>query len=1286
MMSGTVLFPENSENYFCTKILAAVEFSKSKVNIKVESSESKGKPVPRYESGSIVFTENNAICRSVSSKSLWGDNEFEKSAVYQWIEFADVELYIPGSVWTFPILGIKSYNKQDFAKAKSDLENALKCLNSHLETRTYLAGDRVTQADIACAAALYLPSQLVLDKKTYEPYPNMTRWFTTVINQPEFRKVLKEDNEIQICEKAEVFDGKKYAEMQKQIKALKDKPKKENSKDSKNQDDENSGAGDKPKSAAQLKKEAKKREKMEKFNAKKSKMEEQKKAQQQKKPSEKPEKKKAAAIIKYEKDTKVGEKKDISGDMPDSYSPKYVEAAWYGWWRKNGFFKPEYGRKSVYEANPKGMFMMCLPPPNVTGKLHLGHALTNTVEDVLTRWHRMRGETTLWNPGCDHAGIATQVVVERKLKRERNISRHDIGREAFLKEVWKWKEEKGNSIYEQLRSLGSSLDWDREFFTMDDKLSRAVKEVFVRLHDEGVIFRSNRLINWSCALKSAISDIEVDKRDLPGRTLLNVPGYDKKIEFGVLVSFAYPVIDGKPGEEVIVATTRLETMLGDTAVAVHPEDERYKHLHGKFVQHPFCDRKIPVICDEMVDREFGTGAVKITPAHDPNDYDCGKRHNLPFITMLSDTGEIANTNTRFDGMKRFIARSEVEKDLKEKNLYHGTKDNPMVVPICSRSKDIVEPMIKAQWFVNCNDMARRSVEAVKSGELKLVPDIHNKTWFMWLENIRDWCISRQLWWGHRIPAYFATVDDPSVPPGQRTDGKYWFSGRDEKEALAKAVKAFKVDESKISLEQDHDVLDTWFSSGLLPFSIFGWPDETPDLKYFFPGTLLETGHDILFFWVARMVMFSLHLTDKLPFKEVYLHAMVRDAHGRKMSKSLGNVIDPSDVINGITLEELHQALHNSNLEPREVETAKTGQKADYPDGIPECGSDALRFALCAYTCQGRDINLDVNRILGYRHFCNKLWNAVKFSLRSLGDNFVPKANFQPDGTESIIDKWILNKLSRAVATCEEGFNTYQFPSITTAIYNFWLYELCDVYLECLKPVFSGADASAIKTSRNVLYTCLEVALRLTSPLMPFITEELWQRLPQRKENERSCPSVMVSEYPGANKYSWAEDAIDSEMDLISSIIKTTRSLRADYNLTKTKAEVFIHCTDESLATTIAKYTEAVKTLSYSSNIKILTKDEKAPSGCAVGIVNDKCDVNLMLKGLIDLEKEIMKLRKKQAENGKKIQDMEKKMAKEEYSSKVPKKVQEAESEKVQQLKTELKKMQEAEKSFVSMMS
>ncbi|KAM4697001.1 valine--tRNA ligase [Rhinophrynus dorsalis] len=963
--------------------------------------------------------------------------------------------------------------------------------------------------------------------------------------------------------------------------------------------------------------------------------------------------------------------------MPDSYSPQYVESAWYSWWEKEGFFKPEYGRSSVSEPSPKGMFMMCIPPPNVTGSLHLGHALTNAIQDSLTRWHRMRGELTLWNPGCDHAGIATQVVVEKKLWRESGRTRHDLGREGFIEEVWKWKREKGDRIYHQLRILGSSLDWDRACFTMDPKLSFAVQEAFIRLHEAGVIYRSKRLVNWSCTLNSAISDIEVDKKELTGRSILPVPGYKEGVEFGVLVSFAYKVQE--TGEEIVVATTRVETMLGDTAVAVHPQDQRYQHLKGQHVVHPFSNRLLPILFDEFVDMSFGTGAVKITPAHDQTDYEVGMRHSLEFINIMDDNGILINVPQPFLGMKRFEARKAVLAALKEKGLFKEIKDNPMVVPICSRSKDIVEPLLKPQWYVRCDEMGKRAADAVRDGQLSIIPEFHNKTWFSWMDNIRDWCISRQLWWGHRIPAYFVTIDDPSVPAGEDTDGKYWVSGRSEQEAKEKAAKLFNVAPEKVSLRQDEDVLDTWFSSGIFPFSIFGWPNETEDLNVFYPGTLLETGHDILFFWVARMVMLGLTLTGKLPFKEVYLHAVVRDAHGRKMSKSLGNVIDPLDVISGITLEGLHAQLLESNLDPAELERAKEGQKSDYPNGIPECGTDALRFALCAYTSQGRDINLDVNRILGYRHFCNKLWNATKFAMRGLGDNYTPPDSSATCGQESLTDRWILSRLSLAVDLCNTGFQNYDFPAITTATYNFWLYELCDVYLECLKPVFSSSDESAIAVARNTLYTCLDAGLRLLSPFMPFLTEELYQRLPRRSSSR--SPSISVTPYPETTEFHWRDEELERNMDLALLIVKSIRSLRADYNLTKTKADCFVQCQDADTISVVTAFTPYITVLSFSRSLATLQAQDPPPAGSAVNTASDKAAVYLVLKGLIDVEKELAKLQVKKAELGRQLEKLRERVGGADYRSKVPLAVQQQDTERMKQIETEYQKVDEATENF-----
>ncbi|CAD7088868.1 unnamed protein product [Hermetia illucens] len=1017
-------------------------------------------------------------------------------------------------------------------------------------------------------------------------------------------------------------------------------------------------AGEPPKTAKQLEKEAKKAAKLQKLQQKLD-----KKAAAPAPTKEKAEKKtkevKEAAV--YTGNTAPGEKKDLSGSLPDAYSPQYVEAAWYAWWEKEGFFKPEYGRSSVLAPNPKGKFVMIIPPPNVTGSLHLGHALTNAVEDAITRWNRMRGVTSLWVPGCDHAGIATQVVVEKRLWREEKLTRHDLGREKFIEKVWEWKNKNGDRIYDQLKRLGSSYDWSRVSFTMDPKLCKAVTEAFVRLHEDGSIYRSSRLVNWSCALRSAISDIEVDKIDIPGRTFFSIPGYEEKVEFGVLVKFAYRV-EGSD-EEIVVATTRIETMLGDTAVAVHPNDERYKHLHGKFVTHPFCSRRLPIVCDDFVDMEFGTGAVKITPAHDPNDYEVGKRQNLPFITIFNDDGIIIGDYGEFTGMKRFHCRKKILERLTELGLYKETLNNPMVVPFCSRSKDVVEPMIKPQWYVKCDEMAKQAVEAVRSGELKIVPEIHIKTWNHWMNGIRDWCISRQLWWGHRIPAYFVSFTDPSIKQGQSDDDNYWVVGRSKEEALEKAAKKFNVDPSKIALAQDEDVLDTWFSSGLFPFSVFGWPDQTEDLQAFYPNTLLETGHDILFFWVARMVFFGQKLIGKLPFKEVFLHSMVRDAHGRKMSKSLGNVIDPMDVITGISLEGLHAQLYNSNLDPKEIDKAKAGQKLDYPNGIPECGTDAMRFALCAYLTQGRDINLDILRVQGYRFFCNKLWNATRFALMYFsGDERYSTITLS--GNENNMDVWILSRLAAAVDTCNTGFKNYDFAAITNACYNFWLYDLCDVYLECLKPIFQTGTDDQKASARKTLYTCLDLGLKLISPFMPFITEELYQRLPRKD----TIPSICIAPYPEIENCPWRNEQVEKDVEFVQKAARVIRSARSDYNLpNKTKTDAYVKCTDDATNNILKKYAADLATTSYS----VIFFDQEPPAGCAILTITGQCEVHLVLKGLIDVDKEIEKLQKKCDGLKNTVSKLEQAMAVPDYETKVPAEVQESNKEKLEQSSNEI---------------
>lgn len=819
-------------------------------------------------------------------------------------------------------------------------------------------------------------------------------------------------------------------------------------------------------------------------------------------------------------DVPSGQKKDVSNEMASSYVPRQVEHSWYSYWEKNGFFKPEYDQ---LEAKLKGdtknlsrdKFVIVIPPPNVTGTLHIGHALTSSIQDCLVRWNRMRGRTTLWVPGADHAGIATQVVVEKKLQREQNKTRHDLGRDKFIEEVWKWKNEKGDFIYDQFRRLGCSVDWDRTVFTLDQKMVLAVNVAFKTLFNSGHITRSKRLVNWSCKLKSAISDIEVDHEELSERKTLQVPGYEKRIEFGIIETFAYEVYDEKAKEivdKIWVSTTRLETMLGDTAIAVHPDDERYKNLLGRYVKHPFTDRKFRIICDEKVEKDFGTGAVKITPAHDFEDYEKGLRHNLEFINIFTDDGLIVDGYGQFSGMKRFDARFAIRAELKKLGLIveEKPKSNPMKVPICSRSKDVVEPRIKEQWFLDCEEFARRALEASNSGELK-IPKSHTNRWNRWIdpESIKKhpWCISRQLWWGHRIPAYKASIKgDPK---------QVWVCGIDLEEAKTEAMQLLNLkDSNSLVLEQDEDVLDTWFSSGLFPFAVFGWPDaNSSDLKKFYPTDLLETGEDIIFFWVARMVMFGLALTDQLPFKEVYLHSIVRDAEGRKMSKSLGNVIDPLDVISGVTLTDLNSKLKDSNLDQKEFDRAIAGQKKLFPTGIPECGTDALRFKLCEYCTGSGDIHLRIDQLVGDRLLCNKIWQACKFAFITLADNFkfsYLKLDVENRSTE---DKEILNKLLHAVTESNEGIESYNFRRATVACRTFWREELCSFYIEYIKKIKKEDNLRDV--SKQTLFICLDTGLRLLHPLMPYITEELYQRIMTKFSDDAFSPSICVARYPSA---------------------------------------------------------------------------------------------------------------------------------------------------------------------------
>ncbi|KAK4704184.1 valyl-tRNA synthetase, partial [Phenoliferia sp. Uapishka_3] len=1056
-------------------------------------------------------------------------------------------------------------------------------------------------------------------------------------------------------------------------------------------------------------------------------------------------------------DVPEGRKKDQSNYMAASYNPLTVEKSWYSWWLKQEYFVPALESKnptefSFYDENPvvarkddenfdwtkldpKRTFVIPAPPPNITGSLHIGHALAFGLQDTLIRWHRMRGFTTLYVPGFDHAGLSTQSVVEKRLAKDKGLTRHDLGREKFLEVCQAWKEDYQQRISNQITRLGVSCDWSRVAFTMSPEMGKAVDANFVRLHEDGIIYRANRLVNWCVKMNTTLSNLEVDQKELSGRTLLQVPGYEpnEKFEFGVITSFAYH-IEGSD-EKIIIATTRPETMLGDTAIAVHPDDARYtvhstssllfvsrkttadliecfqQHLHGKFALHPFLDRRIPIIVDDIVvDMAFGTGAVKITPAHDPNDYEVGMRHKLEFINILNDDGTLnANAGTEFQGMKRFHARVAVIEKLKGMGLYEGDADNPMAIPICSKSGDIIESVMKPQWWVSCKAMAQEAIKHTQAGELKIRPKASEDEWYRWLENIQDWCISRQLWYSHRCPAYFVKIEGVEQ---DRMDGEWWVASEDAEGANLKAEAKFrqKYPDAKITLEQDEDVLDTWFSSGLWPFSIQGWPANTPDLNAFYPASVLETGWDILFFWVARMVMLGLKLTGKVPFEEVFCHAMIRDAHGRKMSKSLGNVIDPIDVIEGSTLEALHAQLRVGNLVEREIILAEKGQKKDFPNGIPQCGTDALRFALCNYSAAGRDINLEILRVEGYRKFCNKLWNATKFAMAKLDPKtslatdagpaldadgsrlypaFVPAPSEKPTGSESLVEKWILHKLNLATKKINDALERRNFMDATNDAYSFWLYEICDVYIEAIKLVtdprkpgetHTAAQEAARTSAQNTLYTVLDNGLRLLHPFMPFVTEELWQRLPRRPTDKTK--SIMLARYPEPSaSREFEKEAQD--FDLAFAGAKAVRSIATGYGV-NSKLQVFFHARQSpAFGKTLRESADTISVLIKGCTaFTVVDAEADIPEGCVSENVSPELSVSLLLKGVINVDAEVAKAEKKRAFAQLGLAKLKEGMSAPDYETKKPENVREKEATKAHDLEVEIDSLASSIESFL----
>jgi valyl-tRNA synthetase len=920
--------------------------------------------------------------------------------------------------------------------------------------------------------------------------------------------------------------------------------------------------------------------------------------------------------------------------MDKSYEPHAIEQRWYETWERAGYFAP---------SGAGAPYCIMIPPPNVTGSLHMGHGFNNTIMDCLIRYHRMRGHNTLWQVGTDHAGIATQMVVERQLSAQ-SVTRHDLGREQFLEKVWEWKAESGGTITRQLRRLGSSVDWSRERFTMDDSLSRAVREAFVRLYDDGLIYRGKRLVNWDPKLHTAISDLEVQSEE----------------EKGFMWHFRYPLADGSG--HLVVATTRPETMLGDTAVAVHPEDDRYKHLVGQTLRLPITNREIPIVADEYVDPEFGTGCVKITPAHDFNDYEVGKRHNLPLINVLDKDARILHEFTvltfegyagahgekapeAYAGLDRFEARQKIVAEFEALGLLEKIDPHTLKVPRGDRSGVVIEPWLTDQWYVNAKALAKPAIEAVEDGRITFVPRQYENLYFAWMRDIQDWCISRQLWWGHRIPAWYD--DHGNV-----------YVGRDETEVRAKYSL-----EAGLELRRDEDVLDTWFSSALWTFSTLGWPDETPELRTFHPTDVLVTGFDIIFFWVARMIMMTLHFmkhpdgTPEVPFRTVYVHGLVRDAEGQKMSKSKGNVLDPLDIIDGIALEDLVQKRTSGLMQPQMAEKIGKRTRKEFPNGIAAYGCDALRYTFASLASTGRDIKFDMGRVEGYRNFCNKLWNAARYVLmntegQDCGTSPSPPTPL-PEGEGSLIyslpDRWIRSRLQQAIAATREALDGYRFDLAAQAIYEFVWNEYCDWYLELAKVALQTGDEARQRGTRQTLVQVLEAVLCLTHPVMPFITEEIWQKVAPLAG--RSGATIMRQAYPTVDPRQ-ADEAAEQEMQWVMNVILGVRRIRGEMDIKPSKPlPVLLQNGSEQDGAYLARNREFIGRFGRLESLIWLNPGEAAPES-AIALVGEM-KVLIPMRGLIDKDAELARLDKEIQRIAKELPQLESKLGDAAFVGKAP---------------------------------
>ncbi len=934
--------------------------------------------------------------------------------------------------------------------------------------------------------------------------------------------------------------------------------------------------------------------------------------------------------------------------MEKTYDPKNLEQRWYQTWEERGYFTPSD------TADGSDSYCIMIPPPNVTGSLHMGHAFQDTIMDALIRFHRMKGDKTLWQAGSDHAGIATQMVVERLVNAE-GKTRHDYGREKFIDKIWEWKEKSGNTITRQLRRMGSSLDWEHERFTMDDGLSDAVKEVFVRLYEEGLIYRGKRLVNWDPVLHTAVSDLEVLSQE----------------ENGSMWHMRYPLSNGQG--HMVVATTRPETMLGDCAVAVNPSDERYKHMIGELLELPLTGRKIPIISDEEhVDPEFGTGCVKITPAHDFNDYHVWQRHRDEVSVSEQRHGGLINIFTvdavirdnepeegelipaKYIGMDRYDARKQIVADLKELGLLEKIDDHKLMVPRGDRSGSVIEPLLTDQWYVKAGPLAKPAIEAVESGKIKFVPDNWKNTYFEWMRNIEDWCISRQIWWGHRIPAWYDSEGNVYV-------------GRNEQEVREK----HNLD-ADYALSQDEDVLDTWFSSALWPFSTLGWPQDTERLKSFYPTSVLVTGFDIIFFWVARMIMMGIKFMDDVPFHEVYIHGLVRDSEGQKMSKSKGNVLDPIDLIDGIDLEPLVTKRTTGLMQPKDAPKIEKQTRKEFPTGIPALGTDALRFTFAALASTGRDIVLSTSRIEGYRNFCNKLWNAARYVLMNTEDQDCGKDN--NDFELSVADRWIISRLQQTETKVTEAIESYRFDHAAQAIYEFTWNEYCDWYLELSKPVLMGEEFSEQQKrgTRHTLVRVLETLLRMTHPIMPFITEEIWQRVAPL--TDATGDTIMTQSYPVANAAKIDAAAIQ-EMEWVMQFILGVRRIKGEMNIAPGKQiPVLLGNTSQTDVSYFQNNRHYLDFLARTESVEILAPGDEGPES-ATALVGEM-KLLIPLSGLIDKDAELERLNREMSRLKQDMERAEKKLSNKGFTDKAPEAVVQKERDKMEEAALALKQLEQ----------